>query len=231
MLGGDWRTGAAFVLRAAAGELDVDRLAGVAAGLQVAGDVERVVRESAGRHDEVAERDVALGSGGAEADGIERHARLAGGFDGGARFDAGVLSAVGHDDDAGERRVVIESQFIGERLAEPRFRAARLQGCGPVDGFVSLESESRAVATGFCLALDSRLRLLTSSASRRPAQHRVRSGRRSRRAICRRSDTSGLLARALMTAWIRVPPVSVAFSCSPRPMLWLTSTSTATCEL
>ena len=46
VLRGDRRAGPAFVLRAAAGEFDVDRLAGVAVGLQVAGDVECVVREA-----------------------------------------------------------------------------------------------------------------------------------------------------------------------------------------
>ncbi len=103
---------------------------GIAVGLQIAGDVERVVREGAGRHDEVAEGDVALGSGGADADGVERHVRLAGGFDRGARLDAGVLSAVGDNDDAGQRRIAIQSQLIGERLAQPRFGAARLQAAG-----------------------------------------------------------------------------------------------------
>ena len=59
-LRGDGRAAAGRVLRAAARELDFDRLAGVTVGLQIAGDVERVVRKRAGRHDQVAERDVAL---------------------------------------------------------------------------------------------------------------------------------------------------------------------------
>ena len=71
--------------------------------------------------------------GRADADGVERHLGLPGRFDRRARFDAGVLSAVGNHDHAGERRIAVEPQFIGQRLAEPRLRAARLQLCGPVD--------------------------------------------------------------------------------------------------
>ena len=119
--------------RAAAGELDVDRLAGVTVGLQIAGDVERVVREGAGGNDQVADGDVVLGGGRADADGVERHLGLLGGFDRGAGLDAGVLGAIGNDDHAGERRIVVEPQLIGQRLAEAGLRAAGLKFVGPVD--------------------------------------------------------------------------------------------------
>ena len=49
------------------------------------------IRERAGGNDEIAKRDVALCRGRADADGVERHLCLAGGFDCRARFDAGVF--------------------------------------------------------------------------------------------------------------------------------------------
>ncbi len=134
-LRGDRRAGAALVLRAAAGELDIDGLACVAVGLKVTGDVERIVWEGARGHDDIADCDVALGGGGTDADCVERHACVAGCFDRGARFDAGILGAVGHYDYTGERRVVVQAQFIGQRLAQPRFGATWLQGGWPINSF------------------------------------------------------------------------------------------------
>src|SRR3954468_383158 len=138
MFRGDRRACAALILRATASEFDVDRLAGVATGLQVTSDVERVVWEGAGRDDEVAERDIAWGRRRTEADGVERHSGLAGGFDRGAGLDAGILGAVGHDDDSSERCIVIKPQLVRERLTQSSFGAARLQYSGPVNGFFLL---------------------------------------------------------------------------------------------
>ena len=74
-LRGDGRSAAGRVLRATSRELNFHRLAGIAVGLQIAGDVERVVRKRARGNDQITDRDIALHDGRTDADRIERDLR------------------------------------------------------------------------------------------------------------------------------------------------------------
>src|SRR4051812_17943389 len=98
MLRRDWGATPRWVFRAPARELDINGLARITVGLEVARDVERVVREGPRRNDQVADRDIALRGGGADADGKQWYLRLACGFDSRGGIDARVLSAISNND-------------------------------------------------------------------------------------------------------------------------------------
>ena len=114
----DRRTAAGRVLRASASEFNFDRLTGVTIGLQIAGDVQRVVRKRPGRDDQIANGDIPLGGRRTDSDREERHLRLIRRFDGRGRIDARILSAIGNHNHSRQRCVVVQAEFIAESLTK-----------------------------------------------------------------------------------------------------------------
>ena len=114
-------------------QFDLSRSPGEAVRGKIGRDDETIARINSHRRREIGDFDVRRTAIGAEADRINGNAGFLRRFDGGRRIEAGVLLAVGQQDDARDRLRAMVGDQLPQSFAEASFGAVGFERGGPID--------------------------------------------------------------------------------------------------